>query len=455
MFLIFFIAIFFACDNEIDINEEWRDIPVIYAIFDSGSKIDGDGANFGNIVAPEQMWDGTTVFDSDGEEDDQNNIHFVRVQKSFLGPLSANNYIGIADSIYYDSDKLDVWVERVDVSTGQTVDEHPLELATASDLEFLKDDGNFHSSSHYLFKLPAEISDLCAGDCDNMPVKYRISVFNNATGETASAETNIVEPIDFNSITSGEQGQGVGFWVTNNYSPANTIISLIGTNTITFMTYPKNAKIYSAFLRFHYLEQSYDGWLEDKDRLEAVLGNDKLFYPVTDVERKYVDVTLQSEWLIDGNTLPYLEIEDLASSIEQQIANSPNPGKVYRYPLYSFLQDKSTELPQSISPPGGLYHRCIDIYMTAVNSEFYNYKEANVPGSGINQERPEYNNIENGVGHVSSRSQLILTNMRITNETWNAALASINDLNFANYISITPTQSNNVENETFQVKFDM
>ena len=37
---------FFSCDNEIDINDEWADIPVIYGIFDSGASVDADGSDF-------------------------------------------------------------------------------------------------------------------------------------------------------------------------------------------------------------------------------------------------------------------------------------------------------------------------------------------------------------------------------------------------------------------------
>ena len=91
------------------------------------------------------MWDGTTEFDSDGDNDDQNMLHFVRIQKSFLGDLSADSYMDVSDSIYYHSDDLDVWVELVNAD-GQISDEYPLELATASDLANLKEDGDFRSN---------------------------------------------------------------------------------------------------------------------------------------------------------------------------------------------------------------------------------------------------------------------------------------------------------------------
>ena len=431
-FLIFFVAIFFACDNEIEINEDWRDIPVIYAILDSGSQIDGDGDSHAAIVVPETMWDGITEFDSDGDVDDQNNMHFVRVQKSFLGSDSPNDYIDISDSIYYNSNDLDVWVEHVDVVTGEVGDSYPLDVIDASDLEFLKDDGDFHANDYYLFKLPTEMSDLCVGDCDKMSKKYRISVLNNSTGVLASAETNIVEPISLGTSR-----------------PADMILSTLDAvnNRISFSHAPKNIKSFSVILRFNYLEQSKDDYDQDRAGLEMLNPSDpnKLFFPKTGVEKKFKELTLQSpiqiEDLDDFPTKISFYGSEILTFLTTQFVNQNED--VYRYPLYSFLQDTGFD-----GEDGGVYHRCIDIYITAVNLDFYNYLEAGQPVSGLNQERPSYSNVENGIGNLSSRSQLKLTNMKINNDSQNkiSKLFDINGkaLNFACY---------NKQGQSFQVLF--
>jgi len=431
-FLIFFIAIFFACDNEIDINEEWSDIPVIYAIFDSGSKVDGDGSDHEGIIVPQTMWDGTDAdeFDSDGDYDDQNDMHLIRIQKSFLGDLRPESYIDVSDSIYYNSDELDVWVEIVNVA-GQVLDEYPLELATNSDLESLKDDGAFHSNSHYLFKLKEETLDV--------DKKYRISVRNTSTGVVASAETNIVEPISISSIRSATSAYNPSEGNPLNTGLANAILTFsetgAGNNTIYFPNSPlRNAKMYSVILIFNYLEQSAEDYETDKPFLEMENPNDpnKLFFPVTGVKKKSKKFTLQGEYVIEdpgGYQMPSINIgpSDFLSRLRNQFVNQ-NEG-VYRYPLYSFLQESPyVQL-------GGIFHRCIDIYITAVNLDFYTYFEAGAPSSNINQERPMYNNVDNGVGHVSSRSSLVLSNMRIDNASQKEIATSglTKQINFACY----------------------
>ena len=81
LFVICFLFIFLACDNELYINDEWKDIPVVYGVLNSGTKEDLDG-------------DGNAEINQD---------HFIRVQKSFLGSESAYSYADIHDSIYYDA----------------------------------------------------------------------------------------------------------------------------------------------------------------------------------------------------------------------------------------------------------------------------------------------------------------------------------------------------------------
>ena len=442
--LLFFVLTFFACDNEIDINDDWRDIPVIYTIFDSGSRVDGDGSNHEEILVPEIMWDGTTEFDADGDSDDQNTLHLVRVQKSFLGDLSADSYMGVHDSIYYDSDKLDVWVERVNAD-GQISDEYPLELATASDLGSLKDDGDFHSNNHYLFKLKEERLDV--------DKKYRISVRNTSTGVVASAETNIVEPINISSIRSANSDYNPSAANPLPTGLANAILVFSetgnGENTIYFPNSPlRNAKIYSVILIFNYLEQSRDDYLQDKARLEIEDPNnpDKLFFPVTGVKTKEKVFTLEGEYVIDDPntfTIPKISIgpSEFLMQLQSQFVNQNDD--VYRYPLYSFLQESPYVML------GGIFHRCIDIYITAVNLDFYTYLEASAPSFGINQERPIYNNIDNGAGHMSSRSQLLLSNMRIDNssQTQIATSGYTKQINFACY-----KESNNFSN-SFYIAF--
>ena len=136
----YFLLVLISCNNDLEINENWKDIPVIYGILNPGSD-----ENIDNISGSGRNYD-----------------HYVRVQKSFLGDGSALTYTQVSDSIYYDPDNIDVWLELVDSESGES--DGPFYLEYISPEESIsidiKDDGIFNSSSHMLYKIPDLASDL-------------------------------------------------------------------------------------------------------------------------------------------------------------------------------------------------------------------------------------------------------------------------------------------------------
>jgi len=409
-FLILSICLFLCCENNIEINDSWSDIPVIYTVFNSGTQEDADGSGFeqptpyaSSFLNPDNL---DFNFDSDSDPD-FNYTHIVRVQKSFLGSESAYNYVDNPDSIYYNPNNISVWLELVDptylgnVSPAQI----PLELiddvSGLESLDLLKEDGLFNSDNHHVYLLPnttPNATDLCQGDCENIHKNYKIFVLNHVTGDTAFAETNIVQPLDMGRPRpTGTQ----------------SILRLGLENTpVTIEIEPsKNAKMYSIVLRFNYLEQSRTGYITD-----LAAGN---VLPTSDVVHKYVDWTFNDIVITDENQLNglgnYIKksfyggefFTFLKSNISEQDDSQPD---FYRYPLNTFYQNNNAGVI------AGIYHRCIDLHVTAINSELYTYLTANAPNYGLNQERPEYNNIINGIGHISSRSMLKMNNLRINQE---------------------------------------
>ena len=415
---IFFIVVIFACDNRLDINDDWVDIPVIYAVFNSGTQEDADGGNFGSTIP-------LTNFNFDGDQDeDLNYMHFVRVQKSFLGSSPAYSYAGVGDSIYYDPDDLSVWVEVFDPDYSGSVEDVQIPLLRVDGLELesfnlLKADGVFNSSEHYLYRLPSEtpnVSDLCQGNCNDMSKIYKIFVLNHLTGDTAFSQTNIVAPIK----------------MTRPKPTGSVSVLRFGLDVpLSIEIKPsKNAKMYIVSIRFNYMEQSRDDYLYD-----ISVGNE---LPTTGIQYKYVDWTLNEEVATEqqllgltNNTIKKVIygsqfFDFLKTQISEQNISSPD---FYRYPLNTFYQGTHNGVV------AGMYHRCVDLNVTAVNSELYTYLNANAPTSGLNQERPEYNNIMNGIGHVSSRSVLNLNNLRIDQSTMDSLSfgQSTKNLNFACY----------------------
>jgi hypothetical protein len=401
IFSILFLFLFIACDNELDINDEWQDIPVLYAILNSGVGED---------------------LDLDGQ-DDINYDHFVRVQKSFLGTGSAYDYANISDSIYYNPEELEVFVQLVQDGMPEAKFELDFVENTALGIDLFKEDGVFSSSNHYLYKFPASVSDLVP--FQDLRKNFRISVVNSLTADTTFAETNIVRPMRLTQprSTGGtsiiQWGEGYGF---NIKIKAST-----------------NAKMYATLLRFNYIEQSKDGYLYD-----IAEGNP---LPTTGIEYKFVEWTLSDVIANDnqlnasanppaGSSINLLVsagtfFEFIQTQISEQDISNPD---FYRYPLNSVWMNSGEET----GVISGMYHGCIDLNITAVNSELHTYLQANAPTTGLNQERPDYNNVLNGIGHVSSRSVLNMNDLRINQSTMDSiSFGEITqNLNFACYKNI-------------------
>lgn len=394
---VLFLFVFLSCENDLRINDSWSDTPIIYSILNSGTQEDADGSNFATNTLD-------LDFNLDGDnESDFNYNHYVRVQKSFLGKESAYDYTNTYDSLYYDLNSLSVWMELVDVSGVSSV-QIPLELISendSTDLNVFKEDGLFNSENHFLYKLPTyspNATDLCQGDCDNMTKNYKLFVYNSLSGDTAYSETNIVEPIK----------------MTRPRATGSISVLRLGLDVpISIQIKPsKNAKMYSVSLVFNYMEQSKQDYLFDLE-----LGNP---LPTTGIVYKSINWTLSneiaSEQQLNGLTNSTVNktvygsqfFEFLATQI--QSVNKSDP-EFYRYPINTFYQGTLNGVV------AGLYHRCLDLNVIAVNSELYTFLNANSPTFGINQERPVYNNISNGLGHFSSRSVLNLNNLRIDQST--------------------------------------
>ena len=398
---IFILFVFISCDNELEINDEWQDIPVLYAILNSGI---GDD------------------LDNNGDAD-QNYDHFVRVQKSFLGSGSAYDYANISDSIYYNPGDLDVFVQLVEDGVPGAF-KYPLDLIenTGLSMDLHKEDGLFTSNNHYLYKFPTEVNNLVINQY--LSHDFRISVVNTLTGDTTFAETNIVRPMRLTQPRS-TGGTSIIQWGD-------------GYNFIIKIKPSTNAKMYAPLLRFNYIEQSKDDYLTD-----VSLGNPlPTTFSVDDI--KSVEWTLSDVLATEdqlnasanppaGSSINLLVspgsfFEFIQTQISEQDLSSP---EFYRYPLNSVFMDSGDET----GVIQGRYYGCIDLDITAVNSELYTYLQASAPTTGLNQERPDYNNVVNGIGHVSARSVMNMPNLRITQATMDSiSFGEITkNLNFACY----------------------
>ncbi len=210
----FFLSIlFFNCENNLDINADWEEIPVVYAILNSGS-----------------------VSESNTE-------HFIRVQKSFLGTDSAYEMAQVEDSIYYEYNNLRLWVEKL--FNNQVLDSVNLDLVSGLD----KDYGFFSTENHKIYKFNTPLTD----ENNNPIYQFKINLLNEITNHYAFSTVNIVEPIKIRR------------WPTNN-SQSNGLMKLGELNNpiLNLEINPSiNGKLYRFFLRFNYIEVSQVTGLRD------------------------------------------------------------------------------------------------------------------------------------------------------------------------------------------------
>ena len=437
-----FVLILLSCDNELDINDTWTDIPIIYSILDPGVYLDADGSE--DVFLSSQyegqpnvsFKNGVYVIDfgnDNNDNDDLNKNHYVRVQKSFLGSGAASDYSDIKDSVHYNSSDIDVFVQLVNKESGQLGDTIMLEL-----VEGLINDGtSFYSGEYDLYKFPSAISDLdnIAGYSSNnsninqIGYNYRISVYNKITGEYAYGQTEIIEPLAIKRPRAADAS------LTTDNSELSKLIRIPGNSQYISVERSKYGKMYEVSLRFKYIEQTRSGYLTDSQNAIDLYN----FGPKTDTIHKYIDYTLEPRVLTEqqmndnsyGTELEFYIYESafyefVRSQISEQDLSSPN---LYRYPRNMFPQATQHGIP------AGLYPWCIDLSVTVIDNDLYTYIKAGEPTTGFNQERPSYNNIINGVGHVSSRSVLKMNNLRIDKNTRDVLAGGpiTNNLNFSCY----------------------
>ena len=259
-----------------------------------------------------------------------------------------------------------------------------------------------------------------------LPITY---LDNKITGEYAYGETEIIEPISIKRPRAADAS------ATIDNSELYKLIRIPGNSQYISVERSKYGKMYEVSLRFKYIEQTRSGYLIDRqNQLELFrLG------PKTDTSHRFIDyalptVVLSEQQMNDNSYGTDLEFyiyysnfyEAIRSQISEQDLSSPD---LYRYPRNMFDQGNEDGIP------AGLYPWCIDLTVTVVDNDLYTYIKASEPVTGFNQERPSYNNIVNGVGHISSRSILQMNNLRIDRATRDSlAGGSItNGLNFSCY----------------------
>ena len=374
----FFISIlFFNCENDLDINADWEEIPVIYSVLNSGADNDCDG-------------DG--ILNSNDDDDCKEN--YIRIQKSFIGTRPASEMAQISDSIYYSQEQSLVWIEEI---CGNDTIYFDLEFVNSLEKT---DDGYFTVENHHFYKFKEQLNHLC---------DYRVSFLNTSTGKISHATTNIVQPIDVSQWPTLQSQQGIGTTPTNG-TGADGLFELIlpqaGFSPVKKQIKidpSENGKLYKMLLRFNYVEVDQISGLKD---------------------------TLFVDWNFGSK---------IASEI--QVLGSSNEKIIFDFNSIQFFQHLASSIPEkenvfryAIVDNGGIdgvVYPCLDFHFEILDINLYNYFSSQ-NSSGLIQNRPIYTNVQNGVGIVSSVSTQSFYGIKLSDNTnYDLATSAItSNLNF-------------------------
>ena len=299
-------------------------------------------------------WEDITVVY--GLIDTRDSIQYIKINRAFLTEQNVMTYAALRDSNEY-LHQLEVTIDEYNPS-GNKVKTHVLDSTTTYD----KEPGEFYYPDQTLYRLPKpefphDVQYIIEGLNDTVGVEifwlnedniYKLNITNPETGKEITAETPIVK--DFR-ITKPAFGKTIRF-VTEPINPKE-------------FQWEKadNGAEYEFELRFNYAE-----WKASTN----------------DTTYKYI--VLASSAVGGGagsNTLSYYYWDDQFFVACDNLIPYDNQAE----------EDDVKER----------YTSFVDVIVKVAEDDYALYREVNTPSTSIVQERPNYTNIENGLGIFSSR----------------------------------------------------
>ena len=138
---------FTACDNELEVAADWKEIPIIYGVLDPTDE-----------------------------------VNYVRIQRAYLDKnTGALTFTSILDSIYFDT--LDVSI--TEFLNGVEKNTYSLTRIDGNQFGIPKDSGVFSNEHNYLYRLNAELNPSSFFNT----YEYKLTVFNPLTGYISNASS--------------------------------------------------------------------------------------------------------------------------------------------------------------------------------------------------------------------------------------------------------------------------
>lgn len=308
LFTILLSSFIYGCSTDFDINAGWEDITVVYCLLNQNDS-----------------------------------VHYVKINKAFLGNGNALTMAANADSCTYGNNlevTMEEWINnaQTQVWTNTTIIK-TLDTTTI----YNKEPGIFYYPNQVVYKFNAFLDTL------DQNALYKLNIKNKKSGKLIYSQTPLVHTFSIVKPASGPTATAV-FHSTNPYQ----VKWYSGVN----------GKLYQVLIRFNYWEKDINTGDSTKLSVDWILG---LFNSVG----------------IQGN---------------EEMTTSYSGDAFFRY-----LSDQIPNKPDVIRH---LAVPNVDFIFTVAADEFYTYMEVNEPTSGIVQEKPEYTNISNGIGIFSARYEI-------------------------------------------------
>jgi hypothetical protein len=302
-------SFFYGCSTDLDVTAPYKEITVVYALLNKND-----------------------------------NIHWVKINKAFLGSGNAFEYAQIPDSTEYTEDQLPPSQRRVEKTDGAGNVLATLELRDT--ILTNRPEGIFAWPVHKMYYFRG---DQANGNLD-VTARYRVAL--TVKGNTITGSTPIVNDLSIYNPTQN----------------LNTDISFrAGAGYVPYTAYwftTANARRYESYYRVFYDEVLVDGSVHPKNFSSQI-----------------------------GTVIT-------SSAPGDQISASLN-GELFYQTLASRVPNIEPHFDEALVTKR--IFRDIELYWWVAGPDLHTYLQLANPISGLVEERPDYSNVSGGYGIVSSR----------------------------------------------------
>ena len=294
----------------------------------------------------------------------QDSVNYVKLNKAFLGQGDVMMMAQEFDSLYYNEEQVGLRLVEYRSTAGQFIETGVLEMEATD--EIVKPEGAFSSPTQIIYKTIEEL---------NHERFYSAEVYYKDVDSVIASNTIPIDVLSPLQLTK-----------PNPFSPLNLAINSYASKAEWLSV--EGGKLYELKIRFHYVEQQITD--------------------LSDTVHKHIDWVFpyrQSNSTNGGENMDIsIDAEQFLNFLAVHIDENPN---VYRQVKGMVGVQGATGF--------SITHSCMDFTLLAAAEELSTYILLNENSSSIVVDRPEYTNIDNGIGILSSRAVDFIEGIKINN----------------------------------------